>query len=108
MQRVLIARALSSCPEILLLDEPTASIDVKTQKGFYELLEKLKESKTIVLVSHDIGVIAKYVDKIACLNKNLFFHDSKEISIAKLSELYECPVEMLAHGIPHRVLGEHE
>lgn len=108
MQRVFIARALSSDPQILLFDEPTASVDVKMQKGFYELLNRIRKSKTIILVSHDIGVIAEHVDKIACLNQRLFFHDSKELTMSSLSELYHCPVEMIAHGIPHRVLGEHE
>ena len=106
-QRVYIARALVTKPEILLLDEPTASIDKPTQTGFYELLQNLKQKMTIVLVTHDIGVISAYVDKIACLNRKLFYHGSKEITPKMLEELYQCPVKMLAHGVPHRVLKEH-
>jgi zinc transport system ATP-binding protein len=106
-QRVYIARALVTEPKILLLDEPTASIDKPTQTEFYELLRNLKKKLTIVLVTHDIGVISVYIDKIACLNRKLFYHGSREISPDMLEALYQCPVEMLAHGIPHRVLKQH-
>ncbi len=107
-QRVLIARALVSSPKILLLDEPTASVDTKSGKNFYELLKELNNEITIVLVSHDIGVLSQYVKKIACLNKTLVYHNSKEISAEMLEETYHCPVDLIAHGVPHRVLGEYK
>lgn len=106
-QRVLIARALASEPQVLLLDEPTASIDSRTGTSVYELLNKLNESATIILVSHDIGAISKYVKKIACLNKTLVYHDSKEITKEMLEKTYQCPVDLIAHGLPHRVLEQH-
>ena len=78
-QRVLIARALISNPSVLVLDEPTNGIDAKHVSEFYETLEKLKdEGITIILVTHDIGVVADTATKVACLNKHLHFHGSTE------------------------------
>jgi zinc transport system ATP-binding protein len=106
-QRVFVARALVTEPKILLLDEPTASVDMPMQTELYELLEGLKERIAIVLVSHDIGAISIYVNKVACLNRQLFYHNSKEISAEELEATYQCPVDLIAHGVPHRVLREH-
>jgi len=108
LQRVLLARALAADPRILLLDEPTASIDEPTKTELYELLKNLNRKITVILVSHDIGVISSYVDKIACLNRKLFYHGSKEIKIETLEKTYQCPVDLIAHGVPHRVLRKHK
>jgi zinc transport system ATP-binding protein len=106
-QRVLIARALATNPAILILDEPTASVDTQTGESIYELLNELNKEKTIILVSHDIGAISRSVKKIACLNKKLVYHNTKEITKEMLEATYQCPVDLIAHGVPHRVLEHH-
>jgi zinc transport system ATP-binding protein len=108
-QRVFIARALVSNPKILLLDEPTASIDKDLQINFYNLLKELNKNVTIVLVTHDIGVISSYVNRVACLNRFMFTHDDeKMITKEMLEKTYSCPVDLIAHGVPHRVLDDHK
>ena len=102
-QRVLIARALCTEPKLILLDEPTASIDQKMQASIYELLQELNESTTIILVTHDIGVLSTYVKKIGCINKYFIYHGTKELTNEMLEAAYECPVDLIAHGVPHRV-----
>jgi zinc transport system ATP-binding protein len=74
-QRVMIARALCAHPSILILDEPTASIDVAGQRDIYELLKILSKSVTIIVVSHDISVILEYANRAAHINKTLSYHD---------------------------------
>ena len=106
-QRVFIARSLVIHPKLLILDEPSTGIDSKRQKEFYELLNRLKSEIAILLVTHDIGALSVYVDKIACLNRKLHYHNSKEVSAEDLEETYQCPVELIAHGVPHRVLKIH-
>jgi zinc transport system ATP-binding protein len=110
-QRVFIARALVSDPDILLLDEPTASVDRKLEKGIYSLLKELNDRMAIVVVTHDIGVMSSYVTKVACLSGELYTDNEPYLEKDMLEEAYQCPVELITHAgeeIPHRVLGEHE
>lgn len=73
-QRVLIARALAKNPDLLILDEPVAGVDPKSQDDFYELLHKINaDGVTLVFISHDISIISKYANKVACLNTELTF-----------------------------------
>jgi zinc transport system ATP-binding protein len=107
LQRVFIARAIVRDPKLLIMDEPMASIDPEMQRSFYELMSRLKDKMAIVLVSHDVGAVSSHVDKIACLNQKLYFHGPVEESANGLEQVYHCPIELISHGIPHRVLREH-
>ena len=96
-QRVFIARALCSNPKIMLLDEPTASIDVKGQREIYELLKELNKFICIVVVSHDISVLLNYAKNVAHINKNLVYHSLENIQ-KNLNTQNEhlCEVELLS------------
>jgi len=94
-QRVMIARALCANPKILILDEPTASIDIDGQKQIYELLQVLNKSITIIVVSHDISVVMQYANKVAHINKRLTYHDTSEFKVNTLNkEKHFCEVEL--------------
>ena len=108
MQRVLIARALARKPKMLILDEPISNIDSKGQRSIYSLLKQLKQNMTIIIVTHDISSTSAYVDEIACLNVRLHHHGSIRGAVKTLSKMQNCPIEILAHGVAHRVLGEHD
>lgn len=79
-QRVFIARALVSSPEILILDEPTAGVDAEAQNRFYEMLDRLNRERglTVVFSTHNVGVVTRHVNKVACINQRLYFHGSHE------------------------------
>lgn len=102
-QRAFIARAIVNRPNALFLDEPTAGVDAETQAHFYDMLAGLnqKEGLTIILITHDIGVISKHINKVACLNQRLFFHGSHE------EFCNSSVVEQLLQGEHHLVCHRH-
>jgi zinc transport system ATP-binding protein len=107
-QRLLIARALAVKPELLLLDEPTASVDASSREQIYNLLENLNKDMTIILVTHDLLAVSSKVRRLACLNGKLVYHGEPELNNEIVNKLYGCPIDLIAHGVPHRVLREHE
>ncbi|MBI3397069.1 metal ABC transporter ATP-binding protein [Candidatus Woesebacteria bacterium] len=101
-QRVFIARALATKPELLVLDEPTVGIDTESQIKFYELLKKLNKDKklTLVLVSHDIDVVAHEVSAVACINRNLVYHGQPKNVLQPnfMENLYGKHMKFVVHG----------
>ncbi|PWU22935.1 zinc ABC transporter ATP-binding protein [Candidatus Cerribacteria bacterium 'Amazon FNV 2010 28 9'] len=94
-QRVFIARALAGNPKVLVLDEPTVGVDSTTQHEFYTLLKTLNQEMglTLVLVSHDLEVVAHETTEVACINKTLLYENN--------------PHEMIAHGNIQALYNEH-
>jgi zinc transport system ATP-binding protein len=97
-QRCLIARALASNPRLLILDEPTSSVDTSVEQDFFELLKNLNKTMTIILVSHDIGFISSYVNRVACVNRRLTCHGIEQMDVEKIGkQAYSGAVSMLRH-----------
>ena len=97
-QRALIARALAGEPELLLLDEPTASVDPEMKTTMYDLLDRLKSQLTIVLVTHDTGTVGRSVSRVACLNCTLGMQGpASSLGTSTLENLYGHPVGVVLH-----------
>lgn len=107
-QRLLIARALATEPKLLVLDEPVSNVDPKSREVIYSLLGSLNKSgQTILMVTHDLFAISSAVGSIACLNRTLVYHGEPKITDEISHAMYGCPVDLIAHGVSHRVLGGH-
>ena len=109
-QRVFIARALCANPDVIMLDEPTANIDVQGQKEVYNLLKQLNETMTVIVVSHDISVLLNYAKNVAHINKNIVYHALDNINQdIKGDDDHLCEVELLsALGNAHSCDCHHE
>ena len=108
VQRLLISRALVSEPVVLLLDEPTTSIDMPSKASLLDLLDDLHQEMTILVVTHDPTPFAGIYNHIACVNRSLHYHNRGELEAGHLEQVYGCPVELLGHGIPHVLLDLHK
>jgi zinc transport system ATP-binding protein len=101
-QRVLIARALACRPEVMLLDEPTANLDMQVEEQLYGLLRQLSRRMTILLVSHDVGFVSQFVERVICVNRRVEIHPTGEITGEVIRRLYGHDVRMVHHAHAHR------
>ena len=101
LQRVVIARALAADARVLLLDEPTSNLDSNGAAALYELLAELHTNLTIVLIDHDLGVMHRYVQSVACVNRTIFHGHAKDLTGEVLEKIYGHPVEVLYHEHGH-------
>ncbi|HOG68041.1 MAG TPA: ABC transporter ATP-binding protein, partial [Fibrobacteraceae bacterium] len=105
--RVLVARSLVSSPRILFLDEPSSNIDSAGQENLFQLLYDLNKTMTLVVVSHDLMALSNHIKSVACVNRTVHYHPESEITEDMMESMYGCEVDLIAHGVPHRVLGHH-
>ncbi len=103
-QRVLIARALSSGGDILILDEPTANIDRRSEQHFFELLEALNEQMTILMVTHEVGFASTFFKRIICVNNQVYIHPTSELTGDLIKNMYGGDLQMIRHD--HRCSAE--
>ena len=97
-QRVLIARALVSDPELLLLDEPTTYLDRENEERFFQLLQELRENMTIVLVTHELSLVARMVETVVCVRGQVRSHPTSELTGETLQEIYARGMLLVHHG----------
>ncbi|MDA3791346.1 MAG: ABC transporter ATP-binding protein [Desulfobacula sp.] len=107
-QRILIARALCNSPDILLLDEPTANVDHQTEENLFSILKNLNSKMTILLVSHDLGFVSKYVKSVICVNRQVVIHPTTMINGAMINDIYHGDLKMVRHDHRCSPKGHHQ
>jgi zinc transport system ATP-binding protein len=100
-QGVLIARALVAEAKLLLLDEPTAHVDVAAQERLIKNLSALDPALTVVTVSHDLAFVSRAVPKVVCVNRCVHVHPTAELTESRIRELYGHDVRMVQHDHEH-------
>ena len=97
-QRVLIARALTANQELLLLDEPTSNIDRSAEREIEHLIRDLGKSRTILIVSHDLGVVSTITSRVLCVNGSVEEHHTSNLSGEMIGRLYSSEVSLVDHA----------
>lgn len=100
-QAVLIARALAAEAEVLLLDEPTAHVDVAAEERLMASLKELDETLTLITVSHDLAFVSRSVPKVVCVNRCVHVHPTTELTDDRIRQLYGYEVSMVQHDHEH-------
>jgi zinc transport system ATP-binding protein len=96
-QRVLIARALASGGDILILDEPTANIDPHAEEHLFEILSELNKRFTILLVTHDVGFASHFFKRVVCVNRRVVIHPTSALTGALISDMYGSDLHLIRH-----------
>ncbi len=89
-QLVLLGMALASDPELLLLDEPTAGLDVHARRHIMEILGDISTNRgrTVLMISHDIGLVLRSVDKVMCLNKEVLYYGEPDGAVEVIEDMF--------------------